>query len=110
MSIAFNIYRGATAEELGLTDIEYDSRLLTLNRFLDQWNGNGDFETEYLSWLKGKSMEAAQKSRGLGDTVAKMTKAVGIKPCGGCEKRRQWLNKKVPYKRRTSGIERYQND
>jgi len=24
-------------------------------------------------------------SRGFGDTVAKMTKAVGIKPCGGCK-------------------------
>ena len=39
-----------------------------------------------------------QKARGLGDTVAKMTKAVGIKPCGGCKKRQEWLNKKVPYR------------
>ena len=39
-------------------------------------------------------------SVGLGDTVAKMTKAVGIKPCGGCKKRQEWLNKKVPYKTR----------
>ncbi len=37
-------------------------------------------------------------SRGLGDTIAKVTKAVGIKPCGGCEERRDWLNKRVPYK------------
>ena len=38
------------------------------------------------------------KSRGLGDTVAKMTKAVGIKPCGGCRKRQEWLNKAWPYR------------
>lgn len=38
------------------------------------------------------------RSLGLGDTIAKATKAVGIKPCGGCKKRQAWLNKKVPYK------------
>ena len=38
------------------------------------------------------------KSRGLGDTIAKMTKSVGIKPCGGCKKRQAILNKAVPYK------------
>ena len=38
------------------------------------------------------------KSRGLGDTIANVTKAVGITPCKGCEKRRALLNKLVPYK------------
>jgi hypothetical protein len=37
-------------------------------------------------------------SRGLGDTIAKVTKAVGIKPCGGCKNRQAKLNKLVPYK------------
>ena len=37
------------------------------------------------------------KSRGLGDTIAKLTKAVGIQPCGGCEKRRQKLNSIFPF-------------
>ena len=37
-------------------------------------------------------------SKGFGDTIAKMTKAIGIKPCGGCKKRQEWLNKKIPYK------------
>ncbi len=40
-----------------------------------------------------------QPSRGFGDTIAKMTSAVGIKPCGGCKKRQAALNKAVPYKR-----------
>ena len=40
-----------------------------------------------------------QKSRGLGDTIAKVTKAVGVKPCGGCKKRQEKLNKILPYKK-----------
>jgi len=38
-----------------------------------------------------------QRSKGLGDTIAKVTSAVGIKPCGGCKKRQRLLNKLVPY-------------
>ncbi len=51
-----------------------------------------------------------QRSKGLGDTVAKVmtitgvkaavetvTKAIGIEDCG-CEKRQEALNKLVPYK------------
>lgn len=38
-------------------------------------------------------------STGLGDTIAKITKSVGIKPCGGCKKRQAALNKLVPYKK-----------
>ena len=44
------------------------------------------------------------KSRGLGDTVEKVTKATGIKkavekvfPDCGCQKRKEWLNKTFPY-------------
>ena len=36
-------------------------------------------------------------SRGLGDTVAKITAAIGIKPCGGCKGRQDALNRMVPY-------------
>lgn len=35
---------------------------------------------------------AKQEGKLLGDYIADMTKAIGIPPCGGCEKRRQWLN------------------
>jgi hypothetical protein len=45
-----------------------------------------------------------EKSKGLGDTVAKITKFTGIKAivdavtedCG-CEAKQDWLNGKVPY-------------
>jgi hypothetical protein len=40
----------------------------------------------------------APRPRGLGDTIARVTKALGIKPCGGCQKRQEALNKLVPYK------------
>lgn len=45
--------------------------------------------------------ETTDKSRGLGDTIAKMTNAVGIKPCGGCKKRQAMLNKAFPYKQKS---------
>jgi|GEM_PF-2206120 len=35
-------------------------------------------------------------ARGLGDIVAVATKAVGIAPCGGCQRRREALNAAVP--------------
>ena len=44
--------------------------------------------------------EIEVKSRGLGDTVAKITSAVGIRPCGGCKKRQTVLNTMVPYAQR----------
>jgi len=36
-------------------------------------------------------------SRGLGDTIAKMTSAVGIKPCAGCKRRQALANRLFPY-------------
>ena len=36
------------------------------------------------------------KNIGLGDIIAKATSAVGIKPCGGCKKRKEKLNKLFP--------------
>jgi len=41
------------------------------------------------------------KSRGLGDTIAKLTSAVGIKPCGGCSKRQKKLNEMFPYNKKS---------
>lgn len=37
-------------------------------------------------------------SKGLGDTISKITHALGIPECGGCKKRRDWLNEYIPYK------------
>lgn len=40
---------------------------------------------------------AKKKSRGLGDTIAKITKAIGIAPCKKCKKRQKKLNELFPY-------------
>jgi hypothetical protein len=37
----------------------------------------------------------AESQVGLGDAIKRATSAVGIKPCGGCERRAQWLNARV---------------
>tara|TARA_A100001515_G_scaffold129321_1_gene115949 strand:+ start:105 stop:557 length:453 start_codon:yes stop_codon:yes gene_type:complete len=47
---------------------------------------------------ENKEPDVPQKSRGLGDTIAKATKAFGIKPCGACKKRQEKLNKMFSYK------------
>lgn len=48
-------------------------------------------------FVQESKKEIARKSKGLGDTIAKVTSAVGIKPCGGCKKRQEKLNKIFPY-------------
>lgn len=42
---------------------------------------------------------AAKKQKGLGDTIAAITEAVGVKPCDGCLSRKDWLNINFPYHR-----------
>lgn len=69
-----------------------------------------DFNALHKKYMKGTSEEVSEsakraisisgvsnRSSGLGDTIAKVTSAVGIKPCGGCKKRQRQLNKLVPY-------------
>lgn len=41
--------------------------------------------------------ESTKPMRGLGDVVAAVTSAVGIKPCGGCKQRQALLNRAVPF-------------
>jgi hypothetical protein len=48
-------------------------------------------------WLDIKIVHGLAPSRGLGDTIAKITHSIGIKKCGGCAKRQQKLNKTLPY-------------
>lgn len=45
------------------------------------------------------SLKNSDTSKGLGDTVKKITDKMGIKQCGGCKKRQEWLNKYFPYKK-----------
>jgi len=42
-------------------------------------------------------MARHKKIKGLGDVVAKITEAVGIEPCEGCNKRKEKLNQLFPF-------------
>lgn len=46
---------------------------------------------------KTNEEEMPDIQKGVGDSVAKMTKAVGIKPCGKCKERQEKLNRMFPY-------------
>ena len=37
------------------------------------------------------------ESKGLGDTIKKVTDKLGISQCGGCKKRQEKLNRLFPY-------------
>lgn len=40
------------------------------------------------------------KNKGLGDTVSSLINNISggkVKECGGCKKRKEWMNRKVPY-------------
>ena len=56
------------------------------------------------------SADVPDKSRGLGDTIAKATKKVGIKPCGACKKRQALLNKMIPYKGKSADAQNQDTD
>ncbi len=40
-----------------------------------------------------------EKEAGLGDVIKRVTYAMGIKPCGGCERRSAALNKWIVFSR-----------
>lgn len=68
-------------------------------------NADGQLQCEYCNWVYPLEADKpprrnCPKTHGLGDTIAKITKAVGIKPCGGCRKRQKKLNDLFPYKDR----------
>ena len=48
---AQRIFNGETAEQLSMSQAEYDSRKETLAEFLRQWDRKGDFERAYIAWL-----------------------------------------------------------
>jgi hypothetical protein len=46
----------------------------------------------------GRKVHHNCRSRGLGDTIARATSAVGIEPCGGCQDRQEWFNQVIRYR------------
>ena len=48
--IAERIYKGETAYDIGISDMQFTSRKEAVDRFLLQWSGS-DFVADYLDWL-----------------------------------------------------------
>lgn len=48
--------------------------------------------------MNNLNQKQKEKSKGLGDTISKITHALHIKECEGCAWRRQKLNEIFPYK------------
>lgn len=65
-------------------------------KFRVEWAADGTLISESIEIREPEPEPVA--SRGLGDTVAKITKAIGVRPCGGCSKRQATLNRLVPYR------------
>ena len=42
--------------------------------------------------------EVIKVTKGLGDSIKKITDRMGIKQCGKCKQRQEFLNRIVPYK------------
>lgn len=108
--IARRIFEGESAIEVGISAADYASRRATLDRYLQSSGGTFD-ETDYLAWLQTDQAgwSPDQPSRGLGDTLAKITHKTGLvriaeaytkitgRDCG-CGQRQQALNRLKPYK------------
>jgi len=74
-----------------------------IDRLLDQpetpeTNAEIDRMGKMLMEQGGIQSPETEESQGLGDTIAKLIKTVGIKPCGGCNRRRKKLNQWIPYR------------
>ena len=50
--------------------------------------------------VDGQVVRWHQRAQGLGDVAAKLAKRMRIKHCGGCERRRRWMNKLAPMRGR----------
>lgn len=71
-----------------------------------QWQSNNpptrDTMPPALVQIAASFVPVGARSRGLGDTIARITDAVGIAKCGGCASDQDFLNKMVPYKSKPS--------
>lgn len=53
MTIGFQIYKGATWSDLGLSPMQWASRRATLHYFLEQWAGSDEtFDADFIAWLQ----------------------------------------------------------
>lgn len=77
-------------------DIEDLKKALVLNSDPKVYNKNKEI---LLKKSLKKALGELNKSKGLGDTIKKVTDKLGIKQCGGCKRRQEKLNRLFPYKK-----------
>lgn len=76
--IAYRIYKGETHEEIGIPAHKYRYRKQILDKFLKQWDKNGDFKEDFLAWLPKYNEEF---NRGLGEyAYMRENKPTEVKP------------------------------
>ena len=65
----------------------------------------GDFRVEWdkdgLLISQSITIKTPEPSKGFGDTIKKVTEALGIPQCGGCKQRQDALNNIFPYQSET---------
>ena len=66
--------------------------------FKDKWV-EGLMKSSTPRHTDNQSQRQRDSSEGLGDTIKKLTSALGIEPCEGCRKRADKLNQRFPYNR-----------
>lgn len=54
MTIAEQIHRGATPEDLGISAVQYEHRKELVDRFVEQWDGAEPFSPAYIRWIQGQ--------------------------------------------------------
>ena len=53
----------------------------------------------------GRNIDLFGHDKGVGDTISRVIRTATrgkIKECGGCQKRKDYLNKKIPYRNHTT--------
>ena len=81
------------------------NKLLSVHRRLRRYLHSRRFATRHFELRKlqmlnqearSHQVQSPPKPVGMGDVVAAATTAVGVKPCGGCSKRKAAMNKATP--------------
>ena len=78
------------------TTKQHRSHPVGLSRIRFEWQGQQHFRCYQIENGEPVWVDCSPFFGGLGDAVAAVTKAVGVKPCGGCKKRQAALNKVTP--------------
>ncbi len=82
-----------TFQKTKLVRLGYDlAAVCAVAQHCDENTATVDEEGEGWTKLRDATIAKRRGIRGVGDVIAVVTKAVGIKPCGKCQQRREKMN------------------